>query len=242
MRTESIATGILFLLLLPGAPPAGDPAGPDRRTHPASDGIEILLTPGAQQCLPGVADGNVPVHWIEDRAGLRATAFVRVDTDCCDSNCYRSARIQGRTLEELAAARPVEVVLPQLGTWRGIESTWLGPNTDEDDPQETLYAWYHEEPTGGCGPQAPGGSIPIIGAAKSTDDGRTWTDQGAILRAPPGTSTWNGPNLFFCGGYGDFSVVLDRDSKHFYIFFSSYRRMRDRQDGPVQQGVAVARL
>jgi hypothetical protein len=235
----------LVLAAAAGSPSArsaapGAAASPAR---PACEWFEIALATGPPNCLSTVVDGNVPVHWLHDGLVPRATAFARVDADCCESDCYRSARITGASLAELERAVPTEIDLPQPAAgWRGLESTWLGPDTDPDDPRETLYGWYHEEPHADCGPTVVLGSIPRIGAAKSLDDGRTWTDLGNILVAPPATSDWDGPNVFFCGGYGDFSVVLDHERRHFYIFFSSYRRMRDAPDGTVQQGVAVARL
>jgi hypothetical protein len=138
----------------------------------------------------------------------------------------------------------LEIDFPQpAGGWNGLQSTWFGPDTDRELPRPTLYGWYHQETyVGECGPQTVLGCQPKIGLAKSVDHGRTWTDLGIVLTAPTATRVVNTPNMFFCGGYGDFSALLDPDQKYFYIFFSSYRRMRDVPDGPVRQGVGVARM
>lgn len=85
-----------------------------------------------------------------------------------------------------------------------------------------------------CG--RPDRVLPRIGAARSTDGGATWEDLGIILEAPPGWEACGTSNQYFVGGVGDVSVVLDRDARDLYFFFSQYSRY------PEAQGIAVARM
>jgi hypothetical protein len=101
------------------------------------------------------------------------------------------------------------------------------------DDDGTLFLWYHNEPGGIC----KGNSLtaPRVGAAISRDGGVTVEDLGIVLESgdPVDCSSKNG---FFAGGHGDVSVILDRESKFFYIFFTNY-------GGPIwEQGVSVARM
>lgn len=108
-----------------------------------------------------------------------------------------------------------------------IEATW---KTDDG----ALYGWYHHEPRPLCA--GTDLSAPKIGAARSTDNGLNWTDLGIVLEAPAGTIDCSYANGFFAGGHGDFSGILDREGKYYYIFYSNYA-------GDVsRQGVAVARM
>jgi hypothetical protein len=106
-----------------------------------------------------------------------------------------------------------------------IEGVWR-------DPEGSVYAWYHHEPTGVCGGKL---TAPQIGALVSSDGGKTFQDLGVVLASgdPIDCSARNG---FFAGGHGDFSVILDRESRYFYFLFSNY-------GGPAySQGVAMARM
>jgi hypothetical protein len=78
--------------------------------------------------------------------------------------------------------------------------------------------------------------LPRIGAARSSDFGATWEDLGTILEAPPESYDCATANRYFVGGVGDFSAILDRDSRYLYFFFSQYA---DREGS---QGVAVGRM
>ena len=83
--------------------------------------------------------------------------------------------------------------------------------------------------------RGPNLSVPQIGAAISYDGGNTFLDQGTILSSPDPIDC-SAKNGYFAGGHGDFSVILDRERRYFYFFFSNYA-------GPVDtQGVAVARM
>src|SRR5260221_14434085 len=75
-----------------------------------------------------------------------------------------------------------------------------------------------------------------IGAARSADQGATWTDLGIILDVPWDTFACDTRNAYFVGGVGDFTAVLDADRRDVYIYFSQYGREAN------QQGVGVARL
>jgi hypothetical protein len=98
----------------------------------------------------------------------------------------------------------------------------------------TLYGYYHHEPVGVCGNSTK--TAPAIGAARSTDGGLVWDDLGIVIEASPRSRRCNTDNLYFVGGEGDFSAVLDRASEYVYFFFSSYA-------GDVDgQGVAAARM
>jgi hypothetical protein len=97
------------------------------------------------------------------------------------------------------------------------------------------YGFYHNENRATvCG--ARNLNYSRIGAARSDDFGRTWTDLGIILDVPPETFACGTRNRYFAGGVGDMSVLLDRVHRDLYIYFSQYGR------APAQQGVGVARL
>jgi hypothetical protein len=97
------------------------------------------------------------------------------------------------------------------------------------------YGYYHNEwPADACGRSDR--FIPRLGAARSQDRGRTWQSLGVILEMPRESHACDSNNRFVLGGVGDVSVVLDRDSRHLYFFFSQYVRERE------GQGVAVGRL
>ena len=108
-----------------------------------------------------------------------------------------------------------------------IESAWL-------DYDGTLFGWYHHEPAKVCS-AGSGLTAPKIGAVVSYDGGQSVQDLGIILEAGRAPDC-NAQNGFFAGGHGDFSVVLDRQRRYFYFFFTNY-------SGPVEeQGVVVARM
>jgi hypothetical protein len=103
------------------------------------------------------------------------------------------------------------------------------------DVDGTLYGYYHNERAATeCGD--PTRVVPRIGAARSTDQGRSWQNLGVLIESARGTYDCSTTNTFFVGGVGDLSVMLDRDSKDLYIFYSEYSRQVS------SQGVGVARL
>lgn len=107
-----------------------------------------------------------------------------------------------------------------------IEAAW----TDADG---TIFAWYHHEPAGLCGPIQL--TAPEIGALVSFDGGNSFLDMGIVLESgyPIDCSSQNG---YFAGGNGDFSVILSKNQKYFYFLFSNYGGPQD------AQGIAVARM
>lgn len=114
----------------------------------------------------------------------------------------------------------------------GDKSLWVeGVWTDEE--AGLLFAWYHHEPAG----LVPGSLLtaPKIGALVSFDGGKSVRDLGFILESGEGLNL-EARNGFFVGGHGDFSVVLDRDRKFFYFYFTNYG------GAPETQGVVAARM
>ena len=103
------------------------------------------------------------------------------------------------------------------------------------DDTGTWYGYYHHErPADECG--RPDRQLPRIGAARSSDQGRTWEDLGIVLDAPDGSAQCGSGNRFVLGGVGDVSALLDANKQDVYLFFSQY------SGGAERQGVAVARL
>ena len=78
------------------------------------------------------------------------------------------------------------------------------------DDAGTWYGYYHHErPADECG--RPDRQLPRIGAAKSSDQGRTWGDPGIVLDAPTTSAQCASTNRFVLGGVGDVSALLDAD-------------------------------
>jgi hypothetical protein len=135
-------------------------------------------------------------------------------------------RAQGADVFSLGTSQAVSFD-NQVNGGRWMEATWKA-----DDG--TLYGWYHFEPAGVC----PGTSLtaPQIGAVRSSDNGATWQDLGIVLSAPPGSINCQSQNVYFAGGHGDFSVMLDDQRQWLYFWYGSY-------GGDVsRQGVALARM
>ncbi len=112
---------------------------------------------------------------------------------------------------------------PAVGKW--IQSVWRAPDGG-------LFAWYHAEEKV---PDAARLFLPHVGALRSDDEGRTWRLLGDLLRAPLGSADRFYRNGFVAGGYGDFSVIPDRDARWFYLHYTSY--VADE----AAQGIAVLR-
>jgi hypothetical protein len=136
-------------------------------------------------------------------------------------------RSSGASLERLRRGEPVTFAThPGHGVW--MESII-------SDAGGTWYGYYHHErPADECGRAER--QLPRIGAARSSDQGRTWHDLGIVLDAPAGSARCDSTNRFVLGGVGDVSALLDADQRDVYLFFSQY------WGGSERQGVAVARI
>lgn len=164
------------------------------------------------------SDCNSPVHMHQGRLFAFVSHYLPI------GHSYR--RIGERGFRFAAPLEPVRIVNDPdstIGKW--IESTWR-------DPLGRLYGWYHAEDLAPCARRL---FIPHIGGMRSDDDGATWQLGGALLRPPADKFDCAYQNGFLAGGYGDFSVIPDRDQAYFYLHFSSY--LSDES----AQGIAVAR-
>ena len=172
----------------------------------------ISLRPASTVELPPVIDGNSAAFWSNGEFNLfHSTGVPSISRGPDQFSLWYTGPVQF----DSAAHSPV---------W--FEAAWR-------DDDGTLFLWYHHEPGGLC----KGNSLtaPKIGAAISRDGGNTVQDLGIVLESgdPIDCSAKNG---FFAGGHGDASVILDRDKRYFYFFFTNY-------GGDLsQQGVSVARM
>jgi hypothetical protein len=176
-------------------------------------GQRVRVREAPSVSMPGQVDSNSPALWIDGQLHL--------------FNSTGDGPLLSRGPDQFSLAESARSPVARLRPWPAwIEAVW-------QDPSGPILAWYHQEHENVCGPQRP--AQPHIGAAISFDRGKTFFDQGTILSSPyaPDCRSKNG---YFSGGHGDFSVVLDREGKHFYFLFGNY-------GGPAQsQGVAVARM
>jgi len=169
--------------------------------------------------LPGRVDSNNPLVWHHDGATAILTAMT-----------------SWGGIPELARGASID----RLGIEGGVTFTthpghgvWFEAIVADDHDQ--WYGFYHHErPADDCG--RPDRQLPRIGAARSTDFGRTWDDLGIVLDAPPESAACDSTNRFTLGGVGDVTAALDRDQQSLYLYFSQYGR------DAATQGVAVARM
>lgn len=171
----------------------------------------VLPAPTVKMPAPMV-DGNSPGVWVDGQ--------LRVYTSTgAEPEAMTGPAIAGLQM----AAQPVVTPADHYPIW--IEALWK-------DDDGTVYGWYHHEPGGLCGGKL---TAPKIGAVVSDDGGKTFRDLGIVLESGDPINC-NAENGFFGGGHGDFSVILDRERKHFYFLFGNY-------GGPWwTQGVAMARM
>ncbi len=204
-----LAVALLGSSALPTAFPEAAAAGPPR----------AALTAALPLALPGNVDSNSPLVW--DLENGQGRLFVMT------SHSGEPSIASGPALERLGT--PAKVTLlphPGYGVW--MEAV-------VSDDVETWYGFYHNEwPATACGRDDR--FVPRIGAAKSTDRGRSWQDLGIVIQAMQSTTACDSDNRYVIGGVGDLSVMLDHDKQYLYIFYSQYQRQRE------AQGVAVARL
>lgn len=177
------------------------------------------LVAATRIALPGEIDSSNPFVW--DLVDGVRVLFVLTS--------WGGVPVQssGASLDQLRRGQPVAFTThPGDGVWMESVAT---------DDVGTWYGYYHHErPADECG--RPERQLPRIGAARSTDQGRTWEDLGIVLDAPPGSVLCSSPNRFVLGGVGDVSAILDAGQQDLYLFFSQY------SGGANRQGVAVARL
>ena len=178
----------------------------------ALHGGEAYLRPAPTVSLPTHIDGNSSAFWRDGKLHLFSSTGNPLMISTADN-------VLGPW-----SSREVDVTRQNhMPAW--AEASWM----EEDG---VLLIWYHHEPGNVCGGKL---TAPQIGAAISYDNGQTIQDLGIVLesRYAPNCNAKNG---FFAGGHGDFSVVLDREKRFFYFYFTNY-------SGPAgEQGVAVARL
>lgn len=203
-----VAAASIASAIVPAVPEAAAPAVP-----------RAALTAALPLTLPGNVDSNSPLVW--DVADGQRRLFVLT------SHAGESRVASAPAVERLGA--PTEITLlphPGYGVWmEAIVS----------DEVDTWYGFYHNEwPATACGRDDR--FVPRIGAAKSTDQGKSWQDLGIVLQATQSTTACDSTNRYVIGGVGDLSVMLDHDQKYLYVFYSQYQKQRE------AQGVAVARL
>ena len=161
--------------------------------------------------FPGEADSNSPAVW-EIIDGVWRLSVL-------NSVAGAAQLSEGRSVQRLAAQGPIafESAAPPGGFW--FESVIRDT--------EAWYGFYHNEREGVVCPGS-GKVWPRIGAARSEDHGRSWTDLGPILETPVETTRCATNNYYFVGGVGDFSAVLDPDRQFVYLYYTQDRR----RDGP----------
>ncbi len=184
---------------------------------PRTPSARLVSAPQIQ--LPGDVDSSNPLMW--DWVDGTRQLFVVTSWGGVP------IRSSGPSVEQLRKGTPITFTThPGHGVW--MESLLA-------DDGGTWYGYYHHErPADECG--RPDRQLPRIGAARSSDQGRTWEDLGIVLDAPDGSAQCGSGNRFVLGGVGDVSALLDANSKDIYLFFSQY------SGGVERQGIAVARL
>ena len=211
-RIAAVAT-LAVALISSTADPTAFPAAAAITTPRAALTAALPLT------LPGNVDSNSPLVWDLDDGQRRL--FVMT------SHSGQPNVSSGASIERFGATTEV-TLRPHPG-----HGVWMEAVVSDD--VETWYGYYHNEwPATACG--RGDRFVPRIGAAMSTDRGRSWKDLGIVLQAMQSTTACDSTNRYVIGGVGDLSVMLDPDKKYLYIFYSQYQRQLE------AQGVAVARL
>jgi hypothetical protein len=193
--------------------------GPAAAQTPAARIPTATLLSTTMLTFDAPADSNSPAVWETVNGRLQLFLFTSFNG--------WSTRLFGTQVSSLA---PVGRVAFDAPPPHGVWFEAIIPDVDG-----TWYGYYHNErPAEVCGDATR--MLPRIGAARSSDFGATWEDLGTILEAPPESYDCATANRYFVGGVGDFSAILDRDSRYLYFFFSQYA---DREGS---QGVAVGRM
>ena len=211
--TTIVALGVgLLALVFPALASAQDDA-----PMPALPRVELLVADPL--VLPGSVDSNSPALWTLTNGRRRLKVFT--------STAGTPSVSAGLRIRRMQPAEPVTIVNPPAhGVW--FEAVVA-------DDQNVWYAVYHNEiPAERC--ERLDRTVPQIGLMRSDDDGVTWTDLGAILKADRNRIACDTTNAYFVGGIGDVSAVLNDEHTDLYIFFTQY------SPTPSGQGVSVARL
>jgi hypothetical protein len=165
--------------------------------------------------MPSQVDSNSPAYWKDGALQLF-------------NSTGGNPPLRASGADQFHLGAPRSVFVTHINPWPlWIEAVWADPNSS------VVLGWYHQEHWGLCAGSRL--AVPQIGAAISYDGGNSFYDVGAVLTSgdPYSCGAQNG---YFAGGHGDFTVMLDREKKYFYFFFSNYA-------GPLEsQGVAVARM
>jgi|688.fasta_scaffold348117_1 hypothetical protein len=212
VRGLAIRVLVAGLCLTVGAPVANGQV----LRHPPKATLEAAPRQSLVIAGEPLVDSNSPVLWDE----VEGTPRLFVMTSFAGA-----ARVSsGTRLGEIEAGDPV-----QWDAWP-VGGAWMEAVVKADDG--TWYGYYHNEVSTAC----PGDSRvqPQIGAARSTDQGRTWTNLGIVLASP--SQDCETRNQYFTGGVGDFSVQLSTDRSELYLMYSQYT------PDLAGQGVAVARM
>ena len=199
---------------------------PDRSAEPrepdanSSSGpvATLLRTPAV--ALTGEVDSNSPAVW--ELIDGEPTFVVMT------SVAGRPSRSEGSSLRDLSPPMTVAMV-----PWPG-EGVWMEAIIRDHDG--TWYGFYHNERTAATCGGATTLVTPRIGAARSRDFGRTWTNLGILIEAPSSTYDCATLNKYFAGGVGDLSATLDRAGSFVYLYFSQYGQE------VMNQGVGAARF
>ncbi len=184
------------------------------------DGVQVTVEDAPPLTFPSNTDCNSPIWWSGERMHILNSTGHPVHST-------------GSGVTAMTRGTPI-VYTGWRDGGRWIESV-------HQDPDGTLYGWYHNEPAHYVpdeyhqGRQFPM-TAPFIGAAVSHDDGTTWDDLGLILAGGPDTLHLEARNFWFAGGNGDFSVILDRAGEYVYILFGTYYK------DEAQQGISLARM
>ena len=183
----------------------------------------VTLVPAQTQQLvragDPVVDSNSPVIW--DLVDGVPTLFVMTSFDGV-ANVSSGRGVGAVTIGESA----------NWDRWP-LGGAWMEAVVKDDDG--TWYGYYHNEVASAACPGGTGKVQPQIGAARSMDQGRTWTNLGIILAAPTAVDC-DTRNQYFTGGVGDFSVMLSPDRTQLFLLYSQYA------PATAGLGVAMARM
>src|SRR4029453_9175452 len=135
--------------------------------------------------LPGDVDSNSPVMWDLDEGQRKMFVLT--------SHSGVPSISSGNEIDRLGGTEEVSLV-PPPGYGVGFEAVV----SDDVDTWDGYYP--NEWPATRCDREDR--FVPRIGAAKSTDHGRTWTDLGPLIQAFPSATACDSTNRYVIGGGG----------------------------------------